>query len=48
MCFNKFVENYKFIPEDYAKMYEQSPMNYPSKTPLLLLLGKVDRRVPYH
>ena len=26
-------------------MYEYSPMNYPSKIPLLLLLGKVDRRV---
>eukprot|EP00828_Plagiopyla_frontata_P046180 TRINITY_DN811_c0_g1_i4.p1 TRINITY_DN811_c0_g1~~TRINITY_DN811_c0_g1_i4.p1 ORF type:complete len:668 (-),score=77.58 TRINITY_DN811_c0_g1_i4:73-1926(-) len=47
-CFNKFFENYNFTPEDYAKMYEQSPMNYPSKIPLLLLLGKVDRRVPFH
>lgn len=38
---------WNLTPEQYSKMMELSPMNYPSKVPILLLLGQKDKRVPY-
>ncbi len=32
--------------EDYAKMYNHSPISTPTKIPTLLILGQKDKRVP--
>lgn len=50
-CFSELDMDYKGLmatPEQYQKMYEASPVKHSAgkTTPVLLLLGAVDRRVP--
>jgi acylaminoacyl-peptidase len=39
--------NWNLTGDHYKQMFEHSPMRYPPKIPVMLVLGAKDKRVPY-